>query len=299
MSVSKTMKRQADIAIRFLIENRAVRGVWVRLQKSYADVLVGHEYGDLGKKMLGESMVAAVVLSRTIKLQGRLALQARGEGALRLLVAECTHDAGIRGIMEFSDDVALHAGVGECSLRDYLGDGYLAVTLLPDAGESYQGIVPLQGNRLQECLEEYFMHSEQLATAMWFACDGEQAAGLLLQALPAQEQAEVGDDWQHVYTLANTISDAELLSLPCEELLHRLFHEEDVRVFAGESVRFHCTCSVERSRNALALLGRDELQKLFSEKDTVMVDCQFCGRHYAYTAGNFSEVLGEPSARLH
>ncbi|HQQ63685.1 MAG TPA: Hsp33 family molecular chaperone HslO [Pseudomonadales bacterium] len=295
------MHKQADTVIRFILENRSVRGVWVRLQKSYQDVLANHQYDVPARQLLGESLAAAVVLSRTIKLQGRLALQARGEGVLRLLVAECTHDAGIRGILEFCGNPAdVVAGTGDVlSLRQALGNGYLAVTLLPDDGDSYQGIVPLRGEKLQDCLAEYFLQSEQLATAMWFCCDGEQAVGLLLQALPAGDVETAAEDWQHIYTLASTITHKELLSLPCEDMLHRLFHEEDVRLFDGDPVRFQCTCSVERSRNALVLLGRDELQKIFAERDTVSVDCQFCGRHYQYTPEDMSGVLGEQPAQLH
>ena len=119
----------------------------------------------------------------------------------------------------------------------------------------------------------------------------------MLQALPGDENQ--ADDWQHLHTIASTLTDAELLSLPCETLLHRLFHEEEVRVFEAEPVAFHCTCSAERSRQALAILGRDELQKLFAENLTADVDCQFCGAHYSYTAEDMVEVLGEPSTQLH
>lgn len=291
------MIEQADSAIRFLFVDRAVRGVWVRLQKSFTDVLAGQDYNLFAKTLLGESLAASVLLSRTIKLQGRLALHARGEGFLRLLVAECTQDAGIRGVLEFSDGSA-HDINETLSLRECLGDGYLAVTLLPDDGDNYQGIVPLQGERLQNCLAEYFVQSEQLATAMWLHCDGEQAVGLLLQALPAGGGDSEHDDWQHLHMLARTIKDEELLQLSCEEVLHRLFHEEHVQLFAPESVRFQCTCSEGRSRNALAMLGRDELQKIYTERPAITVDCQFCGRQYSYSAADMAEVLGAPPALL-
>lgn len=285
---------KTDNAVRFLFEDAAVRGVWVHLQHSCSEVLARKQYSGAARALLGESLAAAVLLSRTIKLQGRLALQARGDGLLKLMVAESTQDAGVRGVIDLAEGVAMDAIP---PLQQLVGDGYLAVALLPDAGESYQGIVPLEGARLQDCLADYFARSEQLPTALWLVSDGVRAAGLMLQALPAA--ASDSDDWQHLHTLASTVTGEELLSLSCDELLHRLFHQDGVRLFEAEPVHFQCTCSVERSRNALAVLGRDELQKLFAEQPAVTMDCQFCGAHYEYTAADMSEVLGDASTRMH
>jgi molecular chaperone Hsp33 len=283
-----------DSVVRFIFEDCAVRGVWVHLQKSYTDMLALKDIGPAGCVLLGESVAAAVLLSCTIKLQGRLAIQARGNGALKLLVAESTQDAGVRGIINL-DESATYQSIPP--LQQLIGSGYLAVTLLPDEGESYQGIVPLQGARLQDCLADYFALSEQLPTALWLVSDGERSAGMMLQAMPTINHENAG--WQHLHTLASTVSGEELLSLPCEILLHRLFHQEVVRVFDAEPVRFQCTCSKDRSRSALAVLGRDELHKLFAEQPEVAIDCQFCGAQYRYTANDMTEVLGEISPSLH
>jgi molecular chaperone Hsp33 len=295
------MTESTDNAVRFLFEHAAVRGIWVRLNDSYRDTLQHHSYGQTAKKMLGESLAAAVLMSRTIKLQGRLALQARGDAALRLLVAECTHDAAVRGMIDL-DDLRVDINPAAAHLQSMIGSGYLAVTLLPDDGESYQGIVPLQGARLQDCLEDYFLQSEQLPTALWLVSDGEQAVGLLLQALPSgqdDEKDKDDEDWRRLRMLASTLTDAELLSLPCEELLHRLFHEETVRLFDPEPVHFACTCSRERSLQALAVLGRDDLQKLFVEQTEVSIDCQFCRQTYRYVIGDVADILDEPPGLLH
>lgn len=285
---------RTDSAVRFLFSAAAVRGVWVHLDASCRNMFARKSYSAAERILLGESVAAAVLLSRTIKLQGRLALQARGQGLLRLLVAESTQDAGVRGVIELADSIALDSIP---PLQQLVGDGYLAVTLLPDAGDSYQGIVPLAGGRLQDCLADYFALSEQLPTALWLAADGERAAGLMLQALPGD--AHDAEAWQHLHTLAATLTQAELLGLSCEALLHRLFHQEGVQLFPAEAVQFQCTCSVERSRNALAILGRDELQKLFAEQPEVTMDCHFCGANYRYTADDLGEILGEPPALLH
>lgn len=285
---------QKDSIVRFLFEDCAVRGVWVHLQKSYADMLALKDVGRAGRVLLGESVAAAVLLGCTIKLQGRVAIQARGDGDLKLLVAESTQGAGVRGVINLDENVAAQAMP---PLQQLIGSGYLAVTLLPDEGESYQGIVPLQGARLQDCLADYFALSEQLPTALWLVADGERAAGLMLQAMPTPNHDDAS--WQHLHTLAGTVKDEELLSLPCEVLLHRLFHQETVRLFDAGPVRFQCTCSADRSRSALAVLGRDELHKLFAEQPEVAIDCQFCGAQYRFSANDMIEILGETSPSLH
>lgn len=293
-----------DRAVRFLFEDCAVRGVWVQLQQSVAEIFSRADCNLPARKLLGESVAAAVMLSRTIKLQGRLAIQARGDGPLRLLVAESTQDAGVRGIIDMQP--AAQDG-GPITLQQGIGTGYLAVALLPDAGESYQGIVPLQQSRLQDCLADYFVQSEQLPTALWLFSDGERAAGLMLQALPAavrdnddaDDTSRDHDQWQHLRILADTVTADEMLSLPCETLLHRLFHDENVLLFDPEPVHFHCTCSAERSRQALAVLGRDELLKLFAEQAEIAMDCQFCASQYRYNAADMADILGESPMQLH
>ena len=284
--------KQQDARVRFLFEDAPVRGAWVYLQHSVQAMPAFISASPAGKILLGESVAAVALLSANIKLQGRLAIQARGDGALRLLVAESSQNAGVRGVIELDDRAE-----NTLALRELLGDGYLAVTLLPDVGESYQGIVPLQGARLQDCLAAYFQQSEQLETALWLASDGETAAGLLLQAMPGAQDDLKG--WQHVHALASTISNEELLSLSCEQLLHRLYHQETVRVFDAEPVQFQCSCNTQRSAAALATLGREDLLQLFQETPVVKVDCHFCGKIYQYSERDIDKILGEISPTLH
>ncbi len=284
--------KQQDARVRFLFEDAPVRGAWVYLQHSVQAMPAFISASPAGKNFFGGRGGAAALLSANIKLQGRLAIQARGDGALRLLVAESSQNAGVRGVIELDDRAE-----NTLALRELLGDGYLAVTLLPDVGESYQGIVPLQGARLQDCLAAYFQQSEQLETALWLASDGETAAGLLLQAMPGAQDDLKG--WQHVHALASTISNEELLSLSCEQLLHRLYHQETVRVFDAEPVQFQCSCNTQRSAAALATLGREDLLQLFQETPVVKVDCHFCGKIYQYSERDIDKILGEISPTLH
>lgn len=291
-----TVQHQSDSAVRFLFDECAVRGVWTQLDTALVQLLSQHEqYSPAERVLLGESVAASVLLTRSIKLQGRVALQARSEQALRLLVAECTNDGAVRGVIELDKTVAVEQLT---PLARLVQGGYLSVALLPDAGERYQGIVPLgDSERLQDCLAAYFAQSEQLPTAFWLFSDGARAAGLMLQALPAQQRDE--DAWPRLTALADTITAEELLQLPAQEVLHRLFHEEEVRVYEPEPVRFACTCSAERSRDALVMLGADELHKLFAEQPQVAVDCQFCNAKYQFCAADFTELLAGGSQQHH
>lgn len=288
--------KQQDARVRFLFEDAPVRGAWVHLQHSVQEMPAFASASPAGKILLGESVAAAALLSANIKLQGRLAIQARGDGALRLLVAESSQHVGVRGVIELDESEKQNITT-TTALHELLGDGYLAVTLLPDVGESYQGIVPLQGARLQDCLAAYFQQSEQLETALWLASDGETAAGLLLQAMPGAREDDSG--WQHLHALTNTLTAEELLSLPCEQLLHRLYHQETVRVFDAEPVQFQCSCNTQRSAAALATLGREDLLQLFQETPVVKVDCHFCGKIYQYSERDIDKILGEISPTLH
>ncbi|MEZ5539068.1 MAG: Hsp33 family molecular chaperone HslO [Pseudomonadales bacterium] len=282
--------KNLDTVVRFLFENAPVRGAWVNLTQSMQAMPALTSTSIMGKKLLGESVAAAALLSANLKLEGRVAIQARGNGALRLLVAESTQRAGVRGVVELD-------ATSVTALNEWVVDGYLAITLLPDHGESYQGIVPLQHARLQDCLADYFRQSEQLETALWLVSDGEHAAGLLLQAMPGARDDD--NAWQHLHALASTVRDEELLSLPCEKLLHRLYHQETVRVFDAEPVNFQCSCSKERSAAALATLGREELKQLFQETPVVDVDCHFCGKAYQYSERDIDKILDEISPTLH
>lgn len=285
----------SDRAVRFIFDECAVRGVWVQLDQSFAELLAQHpDYTQAERVLLGESVAASVLLTRTIKLKGRVALQARSQQQLKLLVAECTEDGGVRGVVELDKSVTAEQLV---PLAPLMQGGYLAVALLPDEGERYQGIVPLDGERLQDCLADYFERSEQLPTAFWLASDGKRAAGLMLQVLPAEERDE--DAWPRLTALAATVTAEELLNLDAEDLLHRLYHEEVVRLFEPQQTRFACTCSHERSRDAMVLLGRDELLKLFAETPSVEIDCQFCNAKYQFGSEDFAEMLAMDSDQRH
>ncbi|MEC7376069.1 MAG: Hsp33 family molecular chaperone HslO, partial [Pseudomonadota bacterium] len=204
---------------RFIFEHSQVRGAWVQLGESYQVIGSQAPYPDTVRTLLGEALVASILMSSTLKYQGTISIQAQGEGPLRTLMAECSHDRYIRGLARFDE----HA-VSEDSFTDLLGQGQMAITITPEQGHRYQGVVPRESDTLAGCLEDYFERSEQIATTLILFADDNGAAGLLLQRLPGATDDDE-DLWERVNHLARTVEAAELLELDSETVLHRLFHE--------------------------------------------------------------------------
>lgn len=265
-----------DSLQRFLFENANVRGELVHLDATWREVLNRSDYPAPVRALLGEMMAAAALLSATIKFEGSMTLQVQGSGPVSLMVVECTHQFALRGLAHWSGELA-DGG----SLPDVLGDGRLAITVDPGAGrERYQGIVALEGRSLSEALDAYLARSEQLDTRLWLVADAESAAGLLLQRLPGEQPDP--DAWTRVARLGETVTARELIDLPAGEVMHRLFHEEDVRVFESQPVSFRCSCSRERVANMLRSLGSEEVHDILAEQGAVEVACEFCNQRYGF-----------------
>ncbi|SDS94969.1 Hsp33 family molecular chaperone HslO [Pseudomonas oryzae] len=281
----------SDFSQRFLFEDTDVRGELVELDQSYAEVLAKHAYPEAVAQLLGEMLAAVTLLSDTLKYDGLLVLQARSSGPVPLLMVECSSEREIRGIARY--DAAALGAAG--SLRELMPEGVLAITMDPKVGKRYQGIVSLDGDTLAACLSGYFAMSQQLPTRFWLNADGRRARGLLLQQLPADRQrdAEAREtSWEHLVTLADTLTAEELLGLDNLTLLHRLYHQEEVRVFDEEPLRFGCSCSRERSATALVSLGAEDAARLVEEQGgAVQIDCQFCNHRYEFDAADIAQLF--------
>lgn len=281
----------SDITQRFLFDETDVRGELATLGESYRHVLAKHPYPEPVAQLLGELLAAASLLVGTLKFDGLLVLQARSSGAVPLIMVECSSEREVRGIARYhAEQIEPDAG-----MRQLMPEGVLTLTVDPREGQRYQGIVPLEGNDLSECLTGYFANSEQLPTRFWLRADGRQARGLLLQALPADRQKdpqERANSWEHLTTLADTLTTEEMLGLDNETILHRLYHEEAVRLFDPLSLRFQCSCSRERSANALVSLGKADAEALVEESGgTVTIDCQFCNQRYEFDAADVAQLF--------
>lgn len=280
------MKAQPDALHRFLFEDAAIRGERVRLDETWRTVLERHDYPPLLRQLMGELTAAAVLLAATLKLEGSLILQIQGKGAIKLLVVECTGDLQLRATAKWEGE--LHG-----TLPQLVGDGRFVITLDPKTGaQAYQGIVALEGESVAEILEHYMSRSEQLETQLWLAADEHGAAGMLLQKLPEQDTRDA-DAWPRVTKLAQTLRREELLQLPTAELLRRLYHEEDVRLFDPQPVSFHCGCSREKVASMLKMLGRDEVDGILLEQGNVEIHCEFCNHRYVFDAVDAAMVFTE------
>lgn len=298
----------SDSLQRFLFEDLAIRGEVVQLDTSWQAVMVNHDYPQPVKYLLGEMLSAVVLLSATLKFSGKLSLQLQGSGAISLMIAECTTGQenevrNIRGIAHFADVVP--AG----TLKDLAGDGHLVMNLEPmgESGkekERYQSIVELVGENLSDALENYLVRSEQLDTQLWLASDEQRCGGLLIQRLPDNDKAEDQDAWERVHQLSATIKDDELLSLDAEAIIHRLYHEEDIRLFEKEPLKFYCPCSRERVAAMLKSLGKDEVDAILDEQGSINVACEFCNHKYDFDPVDAeqlfsSDIASPPSDTQH
>ncbi|MEE4279753.1 MAG: Hsp33 family molecular chaperone HslO [Halieaceae bacterium] len=299
MKVEKTGRASGNTATvdgkrRFLFEELDLRGEIVHLEGALGEVAAVHDYPTGVHRLLGEFLAAAVLLASNLKFKGSLTVQARSEAQIPLLMAECSSELTVRAIARGADAAS---GADFAAL---LGGGLLTLTVTPARGKRYQGIVPLAASSLAASIDAYFEQSEQLQTRLYLACDGSRAAGLLLQQLPparVRDSAQREEHWQRVCMLTDTLQDDELLALGEAELLHRLFHEEEVRLFDLESVRFRCSCSQDRTLAALATLGEAEIRDILSEQGAITMDCEFCNQRYVFREEDLRGLLGQPDPR--
>lgn len=278
---------------RFTFAGQPVRGVLAQLPEAYQAVLAAHDYPAALKNLLGEALAAIALLSATLKFQGKLSLQLQSEGALRLLLAQSSHQQELRALAQWQGEVSSDA------LADLLINGQLVLTIEPEMGQRYQGVVPLVGERLAQCIEGYFAQSEQLRTRLYLAADGQSAAGLLLQELPTDDEDDNGA-FQHAEALADTLKPQELLGLPTLEILHRLYHQDELEVYAATPVSFRCGCSRERCLSALSTVHYGELQTMLHEDGEIAMNCEFCNSTYRFHKPDIDALFPEPpSATQH
>jgi len=268
----------SDSLQRFIFEHAPIRGELVQLAATWQAVTERHDYPAPLRRVLGELMAASALLAATLKFEGTMILQLHGSGPVKLIVVECSSGHAMRATAKWEGDIP------EGNLRTLLSSGRFAISLVPESGQqSYQGVVDLNADSIAAALEHYMATSEQISTRIWLACDEQRSAGLLLQKLPERESADA-DAWPRAEHLASTVKSEELLGLEPQQLLHRLFYEEDLRVFDPRPVFFRCSCSRDRVVGMLRMLGRDEVRSVIAERGDVEVHCEFCNRRYAFDA---------------
>lgn len=277
----------SDILNKFMFDGFAVRGQMIQLDDVWQRALEHNEYSSPLEAMVGQLIAATGLLSASIKFRGQITFQiqsqANSNAPLRVIVAQGTNELALRGVARPNDD--FKGALPESQkVKDWVGNGQAVITIRnEEQAKPYQGLVPLEGDSLATVIEGYFERSEQLPTRLWLACDGKRAAGFLLQRMPGETDGD-SDGWNRVVKLAETIKDEELLNLDAPELLHRLYHEEDLRLFDPRPVSFNCNGCEERFVEALTNMGKDELNSIVAEVGSVDVTCDFCSKVFSYDA---------------
>lgn len=266
---------------RFQFLEGSVRGEICRLDDAYQAILSRHDYPQAVQELLGQALAGVSLMAANLKFEGSLVLQIQGDGPMSVLMTECNHRGEVRGIARYDEERM--AALTDVSWTALAGNGQVILTLDPEEGERYQGIVALEGETLAVALAGYFAQSEQLPTYFNLAADGVHAGGLMLQVLPQVDEHGDADLWERSQGLAQTLSAEELLTLTLQDVLYRLFHEEEVELYPADDLSFHCSCSRERSSNALRAIDLDELLEIAAEQaGKIEVDCQFCRQRYVF-----------------
>ena len=279
---------QQDLLHRYTFEQLDVRGELVQIEQTYQEMIAGHDYPVAVQKLLGELLVATCLLTATLKFEGDIAVQLQGDGPVKYAVINGDDQQNMRGIARLQSEVA------GSTIKELIGNGVMVLTITPNKGERYQGIVPLEHETLAECLEAYFAQSEQLQTRLWFATDttaeSEKASGLLLQVLPVNKEKSI-EDFTHLEALSNTIKDEELLTLDATTVLTRLYHEDNPRVYEPQPIHFKCGCTRERTITALVNVGQQTLLDDAAANGEVKISCHYCLKDYIFSEQDIKSIF--------
>lgn len=285
-----TSAKATNVLNRYLFEDLSVRGELVQLDKAYQQIITSKEYPAPIQTLLGELLVATTLLTATLKFEGSITMQLQGNGPVSLAVINGDNNQRIRGVARWEGDIADDAG-----LHDLMGKGHLVITIEPKKGERYQGVVGLEGDNIAQVIENYFLRSEQLKTRLWIRTgehEGKRhAAGMLLQVVP--DGTGSPNDFEHLEQLTNTVKNEELFTLEANELLYRLYNQEQVKLFEPQDVEFLCGCSRDRSGAAIVTISRDEINDILAEEGSVSLHCDYCGTTYSFDSAQVAELYSQ------
>jgi len=276
---------------RFLFEQKAIRGEFITLSNSYQQTIDNHYYPQHIKLLMGEALAALGLMTAILKIKGKISLQLQTKGELKLLHVQSDEALNMRGVAQLRSEEPL-------PFAELVKGGQMVITIEPENGQRYQGIVPLSQASLAECLVDYFNQSEQLKTHISLFANDKHAAGFMLQQMPSEDLEY--EDWQHVVTLAETLKEEEALTLDVSQIVHRLYHEEEVRLFDPQGVQFKCVCSQERCEESLATLDEAELMEIIEEDGAIVMNCEYCLAGYAFSELDIKRIKsGFPNAEGH
>lgn len=287
----------SDLRQRFFIEDSPVRGEVVHLEGALQTILAQRDYAPAVQILLGEMLSATALLASTLKIKGRISLQIQAAGTFKWAMAECNHLGEVRALADYEEDPHFQTAEDSSTVLKALVNPVLFINIEPEFGERYQGIVPLDKPTLAGCLMQYYDLSAQIPTRIVLASSNSRSGGLLIQLLPRnseEEQRRVDEDlWPRLTMLTETLKAEELTSLSANEILYRLYNEEEVRLPETEALKFGCTCSKERCATALEQIGVAAVRETLEFQNPIEMDCQFCNTKYTFTAEEALSLFGQ------
>ena len=284
---------QKDVLNRYLFDNLHARGELVNLSKTFQEIVAAHDYPLGVKQLLGELVAATCLLTATLKFEGEIAVQLQGDGPVGYMAVNGNNLQEMRGIARMASDT------DATELKDLIGKGNMVITIRPNNAEPYQGVVALEQDTLAGCLAHYFEVSEQIPTKIWLYSDEEtsQVAGSLIQLLPdAGDKEQQQADFEHLCQLTNTIKPEEIFSLATEDLLYRLYHQEEVLLFEPQAVTYKCSCSEEKCLSAISQIAPSELESILVEQGSVSMTCDYCITTYKFERPQLEHFIND---RMH
>ncbi len=273
------MMNKTDTLQRFMFEHASIRGEMAYLSETYQTIMQQHPYPPVVKKLLGEALVSCLLLAGSIQFEGEISLQFHGDNRLPLLLVQCDHTLQVRAFAKYQEPTE-HIDYASA----FLGGKMALIINQYNQTQAYQSMVPLRSTSMSDNLTHYFAQSEQIATQVWLAVNDDSVAGLLLQLMPGQDTLQREQFWEYAVQLGQTISEYELLTLDNPTILHRLYHETELRLYPARAVRFNCRCNNEKMKQVLTVLGEKDVQQLLQEKGQVEVNCDFCNQQYVFDA---------------
>ncbi|MGB0496071.1 MAG: Hsp33 family molecular chaperone HslO, partial [Kangiellaceae bacterium] len=265
----------SDKIHRFIFDSFGIRGELVQLEASVQRMLQSHDYPPIIADLLQQVAAVSILLTTTLKFEGRLSVQLQTNEALKLLVVQCNHKLGYRGIARLDKEV----NFSDFDYKKLTENGKLTITIEPKKGKRYQGIIALDQSSFTKCIEEYFNQSEQLRTKIWLFNNESCVTGLMLQALPDMLSQ---DSFDHLVYLAQTLTEEECLTMDASILLHRLFHEEKIRNLLVEDIHFQCGCSRKKMLESVSLFPENEIEEILKTRGKISVKCEFCLEQFQF-----------------
>jgi molecular chaperone Hsp33 len=302
-----------DVIQPFRLEKSNVRGRMVRLGPVLGDIMKRHDYPPPVSGLLCEVVTLALLLSSMMKYEGIFTLQIKGDGPIRLLVADVTHRGEVRAYAGFDEAAVKKTAKRKKDVQNHyyhlLGKkGYIAFTVDPgEVDKRYQGIVELKGSSIVEAVQHYFTQSEQIRTFFKLAVHPQDSqwktGGVMIQQIAEEGGKDAGEksieesieDWTRAAILLNSCTDGEMLSpvLHSADLLYRLFNEDGVRVYSPTHVRFKCRCTRNRVIDVLRTIPRREMEEVCEKDGKVSITCEFCSEKYEFVAAQLDGVYEE------